>query len=192
MHEGQELGILAALGFAENLIGDVRSDGDAEAFTLVGLDHQENPQNKADEMNEVPEPVAKREARPATSDEAKTEEITENFAENAESTENHDGLGSVEADGRALVNEEEYKAGNPAKSVAEGAGNIFLETRLRARCGRTRILSRLSRTAGRTKRNVFSDGRSAFRAVWHGTPPWELRLNLLAAKPSKTRLQQQA
>ena len=161
----------AALGLAEDFIGEIRGDGNAETFTLVGLDDQKKPQNNAEEMKEAPEREAEREACHTTGQKTESEDIAENLAEDGEGSENDDGLGGMEADVRALVNEEEDKAGNPAKDVAECAGGIFLKTRLPACSGRSWIVRRLRSTAGRAKRNVVSDRRSAFRAVCHEASP---------------------
>src|SRR5271169_3212045 len=77
------------LGLAEDFIGQVRGDGNAEAFTLVGLDHKQDPQDHTEEMSKTPKCVAEREARPASGDEAQPEEITQNFAEYRQGTENN-------------------------------------------------------------------------------------------------------
>jgi hypothetical protein len=129
---GKECVPALGLGLAEDFFGDIRGDGDAEAFTLVGLDHQENPENQPDELNKAKEREAKGEPGPLTGKEAQPKERAEDNAQDLQAAENDDGLGSVKADGRALVNEIKDQAGYPAQSVAEQAGDIFLKTRLRA------------------------------------------------------------
>jgi hypothetical protein len=162
--------IAVELGLAEDFIGKIRGDGNAETFSLIRLDDQKEPQNNAEEMKEAPEREAERKPCHTTGQKTESEDTAENLAEDGEGSENDDGLGGVEADVRALVNEEEDKAGNPANDVAECAGSIFLKTRLRARGSRAGILRGLCRTAGRAKRSVFRDRRSAFRAVCHEAP----------------------
>ena len=48
-------GIFGSLRLAENLLGNVRGNGNAESLSLVGLDHQKNPQDEGDEVKEAPQ-----------------------------------------------------------------------------------------------------------------------------------------
>jgi hypothetical protein len=43
------------LGLAENLFGNVRSDGDAESLSLISFEHQNEPQHEREQMNKVEE-----------------------------------------------------------------------------------------------------------------------------------------
>ena len=129
--------VLKEFLFSGEILGEVTGDRNLETLALVGLDHQENPKDKHDQADEADQESANHgEAKagakaPAAHPPTHAEDNAQNDAHDVQSTKDDQGLSGVEADERALIDQEKDKPGEPAKNVAEQTRHVLAEARLR-------------------------------------------------------------
>ena len=102
-------------------LGDVSCERHLETHALKRFQHQDNPQNQSQETDEVQQECAKRESTPVATrakPPAHAKDRPEQGLQNLQSQENDYRLRGMESHVRALVNEENDQACDPAEHVA--------------------------------------------------------------------------
>src|SRR5271154_7074395 len=82
-------------GIAENSVREIGCDRNAESLALIGLDHQQNPEDGLDETDQRIQSVAQRKNVEPPAHHAQPKKHSNNYGEEMQAAENHDRLGRV-------------------------------------------------------------------------------------------------
>jgi len=167
---------------ADQLVSKICGNGHAKLLMLRSFNHQQNPKNERQKIEQFVEKYSQPKSAPAHSTEEKPEpkKVAEEYQNDMESAEDDDGLRGVKSYERPLVDEKENQARYPTRDVAKQARDIFLQAAFTARNGRRRrgrlsgwSLSRRSRSRLRcaalcAKCRARGQFRATLRAECHG------------------------